>query len=96
MQVHLWHFVLVAAIGFVLGRLTAPDPIRRERERTERAASLARNKRRFDESAFEGEVRDLLRRNQKIAAIARVRSALGIGLREAKDRVERIDGGARA
>jgi ribosomal protein L7/L12 len=94
MQIHLWHFVVVAAIGFVLGRLTASDPIRRERERNERATGLARNMELFNKSDLMVEVRDLQRRNQKIQPIALVRNKLGIGLREAKDVVERIGGRA--
>lgn len=37
------------------------------------------------------EVTRLLRENQKIAAIKTLRDATGVGLREAKDRVEELD-----
>ena len=90
-----WLLVLGAlAIGFVLGRLTAKDPIQRDRERKAYDADLRRHKARLEPATIAA-VEALLREGKRIDAIKRVRADLGVDLRQAKELVEAWPGQAR-
>jgi len=96
-------FALLLAFlaGFVAGRLTgATQPRARQAARSKPdPASLEETAARLSVESRE-EIKALLAQGRKIEAIRECRSALGLGLKEAKDLVDFIEGnegtGARA
>lgn len=90
-----WQALLLALlVGFIAGRLTAKDPIQRDRERREHEAAIRRHKSQIKPETL-AEVRNLVGQNRKIEAIKLVREQMGIGLKEAKDLVEDVEGRSR-
>ncbi len=87
--------VLTFLIGFALGRITAAvtDPHRREAARQRRMSSTVTAEDNVLRLAPEthAEIEQLLLSGQKIEAIRVCRAALNLGLKEAKDTVDRID-----
>lgn len=86
--------LVVAAIGFIAGRVTAKSPLERDRERRDQAAALRQHKARLTHETKEA-VQELLRNGKTIEAIKRVREDLNIGLKEAKDLVDELRAGQR-
>ena len=87
-----WQPLLLAlALGFVLGRLTAKSPIERDRERREHDAAIRKFRSQMKPELV-AQVRALIRDNRKIEAIKLVREQMSIGLKQAKDLVETIEG----
>lgn len=87
--------VLTFLLGFALGRVTAAisDPRRREAARQRRMATTANAEDNVLRLAPEihAEIEQLLTSGQKIEAIRVCRMALNLGLKEAKETVDRID-----
>lgn len=87
-----WQPLLLALfVGFIAGRMTAKDPIQRDKERREHEAAIRRYKAEIKPELL-AEARALVRDNRKIEAIKLVREQMGIGLKEAKDLVDDLDG----
>ena len=90
---------IAVAVGLVVVAAVVVLVLRRRERGSElivtHAAPPPRRAERLDDDALEREVVALLQRRQKIQAIKLVREQTGMGLKEAKDAVERVERGGR-
>ncbi len=85
-----WILVVAAAMGgYVVGRATAGTPEERNARRRVRDQAAAQSLERLSEDT-KIHMRELIRRGQIIEAVRVAREDLGIGLRDAKDLVDRL------
>lgn len=84
---HTLHVLALLLIGFIIGRMTAPDPIGRERQRQAREVARIRNQTALSPETL-AEVRRLKREGKPIDAIRLVRTSIDIDLKAAKDLVD--------
>ena len=103
MFIPIWAIIIAALVfAFLIGRLMArdapsrADPTQTDRSRTGQAPPTPRNPeqaRRITDALADPQTRALIQNGEKIAAIKRVREATGLGLKEAKEAVERSEFG---